>query len=153
MSLLLFFFGGGAEPDPGEEDLSTGVLTTTIIALARGGYSVHGKATYDAREDEVVFFTEDPGDEQRAVTAQFPESISSVTQLNRRGIRVGTPVLSTATATISFFSIQEFGYIEYLVTLASGEKRFLRIVAKRIMPRFEAPTDYGTRSRALRRMN
>lgn len=105
-------------------------MALSIYALNRGGWSAHGQGHFDARAypGGAVVLDACGSDEELSTTITFDETISSITA-SANGVSATTPTLSTSTATCELSGMDGGGYVEFLATLASGQKRKLRIYA------------------------
>ena len=102
-------------------------MTAQIYALDRGGFSAYGRAWFDARNQAVTIQAADDT-EAYPISVTFQEAVSPVTE-DEDGITSTTPSAAGSAFTATLTAIQPGGRVDYLVTLASGEKRFLRVQA------------------------
>lgn len=102
-------------------------MTAQVFALDRGGYSAHGRAWFDPRCQAVIIQALDDT-EAYPISVTFQETVSSVTE-DEDGITSTTPSTSASVFTATLSDINAGGRVDYLVTLASGVKRFLRVQA------------------------
>jgi len=100
-------------------------MATHIEALERGGYSAYGQAWSDDR-CRIIYIQADRN-EAHLITVTFPSAIDTVTI--QEGGSSSDPVIDNATFSATLTDLGGFGFIEYLVTLETGEVRTLRIAA------------------------
>lgn len=115
--------------------------TINVVALARGGYSAYGRASYDARNDLVVMQAWD--NEIATLTAQFPEAISTV-NYDSSGVTTTTPTITSNRFTATLSDLNNGDQIRFDVLLSTGEMRQLYIAMQSPQTNIYAPSgDYG----------
>lgn len=102
-------------------------MTAQIFALDRGGFSAYGRCWFDPRCQSAIIQAADDV-EAYPISVTFQETVSSVTE-DEDGITSTTPSVSGNGFTATLSAIQAGGRVDYLATLASGVKRFLRVQA------------------------
>ena len=108
-----------------------------ITALGRGGYSAYG-ASYDSRRNAVILPA--LSGEVNDLTITMPSAISSVTK-ELHGLDATNAVIADTSFTSRVNGIEAGGWLEFAVTLTSGEVRKLRVEAS---SSFAGSFDYGS---------
>lgn len=116
-------------------------MTVSIFALAKGGYSAQGAASYDAR-DNCVLVRASEG-ETVNFRAEFPENVVSVDTSDGGGVEISAIVISGKVATFDLSDFRADADVQLAVQLSTGEVRYLNIAIGPALATRGSSSDYG----------